>query len=136
MKTYKNLYPKLYSHKNLEKAFNKARKGKSFMPYVIEFEKDLNKNLLQLKKELETLTYKPSKLTKFIIKDPKTRVIRKSEFRDRIVHHAIVNILEPIYEKIFIYDSYANRVNKGTIAAIKRFDKFKREASGGGGGGY
>lgn len=132
MKTYKNLYPRLCSYKNLEKAFNKAKKGKSFMPYVVEFEKDKEINLLKLKNELETSSYKPSPLKKFIIRDPKTRVIRKSNFRDRIIHHAIVNILGPIYEKIFIYDSYANRLNKGTIAAIKKFDKFKRKASGGG----
>lgn len=133
MKTHKNLYPKLCSYKNLEKAFNKAKKGKSFMPYVVKFEKNLTSNLLKLKKELESFTYKPSQLTKFIIRDPKTRVIRKSNFGDRIVHHAIVNVLEPIYEKIFIYDSYANRIDKGTIAAVKRFDEFKRQVSGGGG---
>ena len=131
MKSYKNIYPKLCSYKNLEKAFQKAKKGKSFKPYVVEFEKNKETNLIQLKNELETFNYQPKPLKKFIIQDPKTRVIRKSEFRDRIVHHAIVNILEPIYEKIFIYDSYANRINKGTIAALKRFDQFKRKASGG-----
>ncbi|MFH1591903.1 MAG: reverse transcriptase/maturase family protein [Candidatus Woesearchaeota archaeon] len=132
MESHKNTYPLLCSYKNLEKAFNKARKGKSFMPYVVDFEKNKELNLLKLKNELETFSYKPSPLKKFIIQDPKTRVIRKSHFRDRIVHHAIVNILEPIYEKIFIFDSYANRISKGTIAALKRFDNFKRKASGGG----
>ena len=102
------------------------------MPYVLEFENNLTNNLLQLKKELENFIYRPLPLTKFIIRDPKTRVIRKSNFRDRIVHHAIVNVLDPIYEKVFIFDSYANRVNKGTIAALKRFDKFKKQVSGGG----
>ena len=67
------------------------------------------------------------KLKKFIIRDPKTRVIRKSIFRDRIIHHAIVNILEPIYEKIFIEDNYANRKKKGSLAAINKFDYFKRK---------
>jgi len=129
MKSYNNLYPKLCSYKNLEKAYEKAKKNKSFISYVLEFEKNKTKNLLQLKKELETLTYKPKPLTKFIITDPKTRVIRKSDFRDRIVHHAVVLILEPIYEKIFIYDSYANRINKGTLTALKRFDEFKRKVS-------
>ena len=132
MKTYKNLYPKLCSYKNLELAFRKASKGKSKKPYVIEFKKELNKNLLELKRELETETYKPSRLTKFTIKDPKTRLIRKSIFKDRIVHHAIVNILEPIYEPRFISDNYANRLNKGTIPALQRFDKFKRKVSGNG----
>ena len=65
----------------------------------------------------------------FILRDPKTRRISKSDFRDRIVHHAICNIIEPIFDKTFIYDSYANRINKGTHKAIERFDVFKRKAS-------
>ena len=129
MKTYKNLYPKICSSDNLELAYRKARKNKSSMPYVVEFEKDLEKNLMQLKRELETFTYKQKPLRKFIIRDPKTRKIHSSAFRDRIVHHALVNILEPIFDKIFIYDSYASRLNKGTHKAIERFDKFKRQIS-------
>ena len=129
MKSYKNLYPKLCSYENLKKAFEKARKNKSSMPYVIEFEKDLENNLRNLKKDLESFTYKPAPLKRFIIKDPKTRVIRKSIFRDRVVHHAVVNILDPIYEKVFINDSYANRINKGTLAALVRFDKFNKKVS-------
>lgn len=129
MKTYKNLYPKLCSYTNLERAFRKARKNKSKLPYVQEFECSKKKKLLQLKHELETLTYMPQPLTRFILHDPKTRVIKKSEFRDRIVHHALVNVLEPIYENVFIADSYANRTNKGTIAAIMRFDIFKRKVT-------
>ena len=78
MKTYKNLYPKLCSYSNLEKAFYKAKKNKPKKFYVKEFEKDLQKNLLELKKDLETLRYKPEPLTKFTIHNPKTRVIRKS----------------------------------------------------------
>lgn len=129
MKTYKNLYPKLCSYKNLELAFKKASRGKNKNFYVIEFKKNLRQNLLDLKRKLELETYRPSKLTKFTIQDPKTRLIRKSIFKDRIVHHAIVNILEPIYEPRFIADNFANRVNKGTIAAIKRFDKVLRKVT-------
>jgi retron-type reverse transcriptase len=132
VKSYKNLYSKLCSYRNLELAFVKARKGKGNLSYVREFEKNLADNLMQLKKELETFEYKPSSLTRFVIRDPKTRVIRKSQFKDRIVHHDIVNILEPIYEERFIHDSYANRKNKGTLAAIKRLDKFKRKVSNNG----
>jgi len=129
MKTYKNLYPKIYSYKNLVKAFQKASKGKNSKPYVIEFGLNLKENLLQLQRELKNEIYRPYKLTKFTIKDPKTRLIRKSIFRDRVIHHAIVNVLEPIYEPMFIADSYANRKDKGTIAAILKCDKFKRKAS-------
>ena len=132
MKSHKNLYPKLCSHDNLELAFRKARKGKSKQKYVKEFEKDLENNLLNLKKELLTFEYKPTRLTKFIVRDPKTRVIRKSIFKDRIVHHAVVNILDPIYEKIFLRNNYANRKNKGSLNAINRFDYYKRKISNNG----
>ncbi len=129
MKSYKNLYPKLYSYGNLEKAFKKASKGKNSKPYVVEFKINLKENLLRLQKDLRDETYMPHKLKKFTVRDPKTRLIRKSIFRDRVVHHAIVNILEPIYDPIFISDSYANRTDKGTIAAIQRFDQFKKKVS-------
>ncbi len=129
MKTCKDLYCKLCSYDNLIKAFKKARKGKSKKWYVKEFEDNLENNLLQLKYELETLTYYPKPLKRFVIRDPKTRIIHASQFRDRIVHHALCNIIEPIFDKTFIYDSYANRKKKGTHAALKRFDCFKRKVS-------
>ncbi|MDI6737195.1 MAG: reverse transcriptase/maturase family protein [Nanoarchaeota archaeon] len=68
-------------------------------------------------------------MTEFILRDPKTRKISVSNFRDRVVHHAICNILEPIFENHFIYDSYANRKGKGNLKAIERFDYFKRKVS-------
>ena len=132
MKTYNNLYSNLCSLDNLEKAFINAKKRKTTKSYVIEFEKNLNEELLKLKQELETLAYQPRPLKGFIIRDPKTRKIHASAFRDRVVHHAIINILEPIFEKIFICDSYASRVNKGTHNALIRFDKFKRKISNNG----
>ncbi len=123
------LYPAIYSFLNLEQAFRKARKGKTLKPYVIEFEKQLKENLLQLRSELLFHSYVPRPLKTFTIRDPKTRKICKSDFRDRIVHHAICNIIEPIYEKIFIYDTFANRKGKGTYAAIKRFDQLKHKVA-------
>ena len=129
MKTHKNIYYKIYDIKNLIFAYKKARKGKTKKDYVIEFEKDLARNLKQLQFELMSLTYFPKSLKTFILRDPKTRKISKSAFRDRIIHHALCNIIEPIFEKIFIYDSCANRIRKGTIFALKRFDLFKRKVT-------
>ena len=129
MKTHKNLYPEIYSLKNLILAWKKARKGKTKRDYVKEFESNLAYNLKILHDELKTQTYKPKPLQTFILRDPKTRKISKSDFRDRVVHHAVVNILEPIFDRIFIYDSCANRKGKGNLFAIKRFDKFKRKVS-------
>jgi len=129
MKTYDNLWSQLCSYENLELAHKKARKRKTLKPYVIEFEKDLKNNLLLLRSELLLLSYKPEPLETFIVRDPKTRKISKSDFRDRIIHHAVCNILEPIFDRTFIHDSYANRKGKGALKAIRRFDQFKRKVS-------
>jgi retron-type reverse transcriptase len=132
MKTYKNLYPALCSYDNLFQAYKKAQKGKTRKEYVKAFKARLEENLLELKRELETYAYSPKPLTTFVIRDPKTRVISASHFRDRVVHHAICNILEPIFEREFINDSYANRKGKGTHLAILRFEKFMRSVTGNG----
>ncbi len=132
MKTYNKLYEKLYSIDNLISAFKKARKGKSKKAYVINFESNLERNIAMLQKDLRLKKYNPNKLKKFIIRDPKTRTIHSSIFRDRIVHHAIINLIQPIYEKIFIYDSFASRKSKGTHAAVERFESFVRKTSSNG----
>ncbi len=122
----RNLYSKIYEFDNLFLAWQKARKGKTRKNYVVKFEKYLERNLLDLEFELKNEFYKPLPLQTFILRDPKTRKISKSDFRDRVVHHAIVNILEPIVEKTFVFDSCANRKGKGTLFALKRFEKFRR----------
>ncbi len=132
MKTYNNLYNKVCSEENIYNAFRKARKGKSGRAYVKQFEEDLNGNLRKLKNELESQEYCPLPTKTFVVKDPKTRVITAPDFRDRIVHHAICNIIGPIFEKSFIHDSYANRKNKGALKALQRFDYFKRKLTNNG----
>ncbi|MBI3033114.1 helix-turn-helix domain-containing protein [Candidatus Woesearchaeota archaeon] len=119
----------LCSYENLELAFSKARRGKTLKPYIIEFEQSLKANLMLLRNELLFHTYKPKPLETFIIRDPKTRKISKSDFRDRVVHHAFCNIIEPLFDKQFIFDNYANRIGKGAFKAIERFDEFKRKVS-------
>jgi len=129
MKTYKNLYSEIISFENLILSWKKARKHKTQKDYVMEFEENLFYNLMNLHYELKFQTYKPKPLATFILRDPKTRKISKSDFRDRIVHHALINIIELIFDKSFIYDSCANRKGKGNLFAIERFDKFKRKVS-------
>src|SRR3989339_415129 len=102
---------------------------KTAKDYVINFERDLQNNILLLRSELLLHCYNPKPLVNFIVRDPKTRKISKSDFRDRVVHHALCNIIEPIFEKCFIFDSFANRKGKGTLKALQRFDYFKRKAS-------
>ncbi|MFH1451656.1 MAG: reverse transcriptase domain-containing protein [archaeon] len=129
MKTYKNLYYKIYKIENLLLAFYLARKGKTKKEYVKHFEENLLENLQALQFELMTQTYKPREMKTFILRDPKTRKISKSDFRDRIIHHAICNITEPIFQKTFIFDSCANQKEKGNLFAIKRFEKFRRKVT-------
>jgi len=129
MRSYNNLYEKLISIENLLLAYKKARKGKTKKEYVQEFEENFHKNIKTLQKELLKETYLPKPLKTFIIRDPKTRKISKSEFKDRIIHHALCNIIEPLFERGFIYDSCANQKNKGILFAIKRFEKYKRKVT-------
>ncbi len=124
-----NIYYKVYKWENLVLAWRKARKGKTNRYYILEFEENLLKNLQQLQFELMTLTYEPKPLKTFILRDPKTRKISKSDFRDRVIHHALINVIQPIFEKSFIYDSCANQIGKGNLFALKRFDKFKRKVT-------
>jgi retron-type reverse transcriptase len=129
VKTYNNLFSQIISIKNLILAWRKARKGKTKKDYVIEFEQNTLGNLLKLHEELKNETYKPELLRIFILRDPKTRKISKANFRDRVIHHALVRVLEPIFENGFIYDSCTNQKGKGNLFALKRFEEFKRKVS-------
>ena len=129
MKTYNDLYSKVYDLKNLIFAYKKARKRKTKKLYVKKFEENLAYNLKILHEELKNQTYNHNQLTTFVLRDPKTRKISKSEFKDRVVHHALVRITEPLFDKTFIFDSCANRKGKCNLFAIKRFDKFIRKVS-------
>ncbi len=125
-KRFFNLYPSLTHFDNLYLAFKKAAKGKRGQPQVATFEFYLEGNLLQLQEELETQTYRPGPYTSFYIRDPKLRLISAAPFRDRVVHHALCNVIEPLFERTFIGDSYANRKGKGTHAALDRAQAFAR----------
>ena len=111
---------------NLLEAFYQAAKGKHKNPAVAAFEFNLSKELLRLQHELCTQTYRPGAYTTFMIYDPKERMISAAPFRDRVVHHALCNVIEPIFEKTFIHDSYANRKGKGTHRAIERYQHYAR----------
>jgi len=129
MKTSDVDYSSICSFGNLVFAFQKAQRGKAKKRYVRRFKKDLEENILKLREELTNKSYMPYPLKTFILRDPKTRKINKSVFRDRVVHHALINIIEDLFERSFIYDSHANQIKKGTLKAIERFDKFKRKVS-------
>jgi len=129
IKMKQGFYEQIYSKKNLVLAWRNARKGKTQKHYVLEFEKNLIQNINSLHHELKNQTYQPKPMQVFILRDPKTRKISKSDFRDRIVHHTICNIIELVFDKTFIYDNCANRKNKGSLFALRRFDEFSRKVS-------
>jgi RNA-directed DNA polymerase len=120
------LFDELVSFDNLYSAYLKARKGKRFLDYVLLFEKDLEENLLCLQKDLFNGCYVHGCYREMIVNDSKKRLIKVAPFRDRIVHHALCNIIEPLLDKKFVYDSYACRKNKGTHKAVRRLQNFLR----------
>ncbi|MCP4358204.1 MAG: RNA-dependent DNA polymerase [Chloroflexi bacterium] len=111
---------------NLLLAYRLASKGKRGKPDVAAFEHHLEDNLWQLAQELQQQTYRPGAYHSFFIHDPKRRLISAAPFRDRVVHHALCNLIEPPFERSFIADSYANRLGKGTHAARIRCQQFAR----------
>lgn len=127
MKRTGYLYPGICSFENIHAAWRKARKGKRAKPEVMAFEADLDKNLHAIRRELADKTWNPGPYRTFSIRDPKPRLIAAASFPDRIVHHAIVNVLEPIFEPTFVFDLYSNRKGKGTHAAVRRAQQFSRK---------
>jgi retron-type reverse transcriptase len=128
MKRYGNLWVEIVSFANLLTAARQAQKGKRFRENVLEFNYKLEQNLETLKTELESKTYRPRGYKTFEIKEPKPRMISAAPYRDRVVHHALCQVIMPIFERTFIADSYANRVGFGTHRALRRFTEFSRSS--------
>jgi RNA-directed DNA polymerase len=126
MKRYNNLFPNIIEFENLYVAFRRAAKGKRSCPEVAAFELDLEPQLFRLRQELQEKLYTPAGYYSFYIFDPKHRLISAAPFRDRVVHHALYNVIESIFERTFIGDSYANRIGKGTHRALDRAQQFAR----------
>ena len=121
MKRLGGIWPKLVSFENLLRAYRKARRGKRERPGVAEFGLDLERQLIALQRDLEIGEYQPCAYRLFTIYDRKPRVIAAAPFRDRVVHHAVMNLVEPALDRTFISDSYACRVGKGVHAAVDRY---------------
>ena len=120
MKRYNNLFDKIVSLDNLYLADKKARRNKSHRKDIIEFDKNKDELLLQLQKQLIEGKYVTSEYHTFIIKEPKERIIFKLPYYpDRIVHHAIMNTLEPIWCSIFINNTYSCIKKRGIHKGLK-----------------
>jgi RNA-directed DNA polymerase len=126
MKRFGHLWEGMVSFESLLHAAEKARRGKRLKPAAIRFFFHLERELLRLHEELASLTYRPGPYRTFTIYEGKPRQISAAPFRDRVVHHALTGVLEPIFERSFIFDSYACRKAKGTHAAVDRCQRLAR----------
>ncbi len=127
MKRINNLYPKIISFENVLKATQKARKGKRYKYSTAIFELHLENNIFKIIDALKNKTYKPSPYKDFFIYDPKTRLISAATYFDRVIHHALINVIEPLIGRSFIYDTYACIKGKGTHKAVERYKEFQKK---------
>ena len=129
LKRYGYLYEKVYDFENLHDAYLKARKSKRYQPEVIKYTSNLEENLIVLQNELIWKTYSPRTVREFFVYIPKERLISAPAFYDRVLHHAVNNIIEPIFDSTFVYHSYACRAGKGTHAGVAVLTKYLRKTT-------
>ncbi|MBI2372920.1 MAG: group II intron reverse transcriptase domain-containing protein [Deltaproteobacteria bacterium] len=118
MRSAKHLWPAVASPEALDHAWRKARRGKRYRASAARFELDAETELRRLLEELEGGSYRPGRHRLIFLREPKRRVIAAAPFRDRVVHHAVHEVLEPILARSFLDDSFACRPGKGTQRAI------------------
>ena len=132
MKRHGNLFEKITNIDNIILAYKRARKGKSWQNTIKIFESDLENNILKIQNSLLDKTFTTSEYTLKQIYEPKERTIYRLPFNpDRVVQHCIMNVLEPIWDNLFIYYSYSCRKGKGIHRASKRTMEFVRNTPNG-----
>jgi hypothetical protein len=119
----------LFSMENVYRAYRRCRRHKRGTVNAMRFERNLEENLVYLHEQLSAGTYQPGKSEVFLVKKPKRREIFAADFRDRVVHHILVENLERKWERWFIHDSYACRKGKGTHAGVERLRSFTRQVT-------
>ncbi len=122
----------LFSLANIQRQYVECRRHKRNTANALRFEAEQEMNLLELRDALADRSYEPGRSVCFFVQRPKLREIFAADFRDRIVHHVLVNYLERIWEPMFIHDSYACRKGRGVHAAVARLQQFMREATANG----
>lgn len=127
MKRLGHCWQQLTCFENLLLAYRKARKGKGKNAAVAQFELNLERELLQLQRQLQTASYQPGSYRLFSIYERKPRRIAAAPFRDRVVHHALMNVIEPHLDRTFIADSYACRKGKGVHQAVQRYQQWSQQ---------
>jgi len=127
MKRANNLLPFIQDMDNLRLAFWKAGKGKRYSTSVLTYRKELDRNLLQLQQQIIDAKVKVGDYRYFLIYEPKRREICASAFSEQVLHHALMNVCHPYFDRRQIYDSYASRKGKGTYAALERAKVYTRK---------
>jgi len=116
----------IFSFKNIYQCYLDCRRKKRNTRNALQFEINAEENIFKLEQELKGHIYHPSRSILFAATKPKLREIFAADFPDRVVHHILVKELEKIWEPVFIHDSYACRLERGTHKAVKRLQKFLR----------
>ena len=129
MKIYKNIFEKIISSENLFSAWDAFRSDKRSKLDVLQFEWNLERNIFQLHRDLKNKTYKHGPYVGFYIRDPKQRHIHKASVRDRILHHAVFSVVNPIFEPTFISTSFSCRVGYGTHKGVEVLKKIMGKVS-------
>lgn len=119
MKRHKNLIDQIAAIDNLRDAFRKTSKNKRTTFGYLEFKEYLHVNLTTLRNELLDGKYEIGNYREFIIYEPKSRLISALDFKDRLVQHAVCNIIGPIFERTLLHNTYACRPNMGTHAGVR-----------------
>jgi len=117
----------MFTFENVNRAYKACRKNKTNTHNVLKFEQNLLENLWELTHDLQQERYTIGRSICFLTTSPKLREVFAADFRDRIVHHLLVDALEPYYERKFIHDVYNNRQGKGTHDAVVRARKFMNQ---------
>jgi RNA-directed DNA polymerase len=126
LRRFGGLFDEVVSFANLVAAAKRAARGKACSPEVSLFSRDLETEVLRLQREVVSGDYRPGTYHTFVISDPKVRQITVAPFRDRVLHHAVCGVMEPYLERLFIHDSYACRLGKGTCRALTRAQQLSR----------
>jgi retron-type reverse transcriptase len=117
--TANNLWEKVVDFENVYRAHHDAAKGKRYHNEILAFKQNLEENLFTIIQELNEGTYKPLPLRLFYINEPKLRLIAAPSFRDRVIHHSLIQVIEPLFERRFVNETFACRKGRGTHAGVK-----------------
>jgi retron-type reverse transcriptase len=128
MRRHGNLYAQIITFENLISAAKQAQRQKRYREPVLIFNHHLEQHLFKLQRELQTQTYQPGGYKTFEIYEPKQRLISAAPYRDRVVHHALCNIIAPIFDRTFITTTYANRKGYGAHRALQTFVSYARSS--------